>query len=141
MPEKIILGAGVVLIIDLVFLPWHSVDTVLGSFSRSGIESPNAFWGVLALLVAIAMVAVVVVTKFTTAKVPELPVPLSQAMFLAGNVVLAVLLLKLVSETDALGFGAWLGVLLGGGMAYGGFQMKKETGPAPSGIGSADPTM
>ena len=44
MPEKIILGAGVVLIIDLIFLPWHSVDLVIGTYTRSGIESPNSFW-------------------------------------------------------------------------------------------------
>lgn len=139
MPEKIILGAGVVLIIDLIFLPWHSVDLIIGTYTRSGIESPNSFWGVVALLVTIAMVTWIVLTRFTTVKVPDLPVPQSQAMFIAGIVVLAVLALKLISETDALGYGSWLGILLAGGLAYGGFQMKKEAGPASSGLGSAGP--
>ena len=84
------------------------------------------------------MVALIVLTRFTTAKVPDLPVPQSQAMFLGGIVVLAVLALKLISETNALGFGSWLGVLLAAGLAYGGFQMKKEAGPAPTGMGRAD---
>lgn len=139
MPEKIILGAGIVLIIDLVFFPWHDFDLVLVSITRSGIESPNSFWGILALLVTIAMVALIVVTKFTTAKVPDLPVPQSQAMFIAGNVVLALLALKLLSETESLAFGAFLGILLAAGLAYGGFQMKKEAGPAAAGLSSADP--
>ena len=139
--EKIILGAGIVLIIDLVFLPWHSVDLVIGTYTRSGIESPNSFWGILALLVAIAMVAVVVVTRFTTAKLPDLPMPLPQAMFIAGIVVAALLALKLVSETDALGFGAWLGILLAAAMAYGGYLMRSEAGTASPPMGTADPTL
>ncbi|MEO6206860.1 MAG: hypothetical protein ABIP77_02750 [Candidatus Limnocylindrales bacterium] len=128
MGEKIIGGAGIVLVLDLILFPWH--DFVL--LTRTGIQSPNAFWGVLALLVAIAMVAVVVVTRFTTTKVPDLPVPLGQAMFIAGIVVAALLLLKLITETRLLAFGAYLGILLGGAMAYGGFLYRKEAGDAPA---------
>lgn len=132
MGEKVVLGAGVVLLIDLLFLPWHNIDLGFVSVSRSAIESPNAFWGILAMLVTLAMVVVVVVSRFTTAKLPDLPVPWPQAMFIAGIVVAALLLLKLVVETDFLGFGAWLGVLLGGAMAYGGFLMRQEAaGAAP----------
>ncbi len=130
--EKIVLAAGAVLLIDLLFLPWHKIDLGIFTVSRSAVESPNAFWGVLALLVTAAMVAVVVVTRFTAAKLPDVPVPWGQAMFIAGAAVAALLLLKLVLETSALGIGAWLGILLGGGMAYGGFLMRNEaTGATP----------
>lgn len=141
MPEKIVLGAGIVLIIDLVFLPWHSIESVIFdvSITSTAIESPNSFWGVLAMLVTMAMVTVIVVTRFTTAKLPDLPVPLPQAMSVAGITVLALLGFKLLLETDALGFGAWLGILLAAGLAYGGAQMKKEAGPASSGLGTAGP--
>ena len=133
--EKIIAGAGIALVIDLLFLPWHQVDFGVLKISRSGIESPNAIWGVLAMLVAAAVVAVVIVRRLTSADVPELPVPLEQALFIAGVVVAALLGLKLLLETDALGFGAFLGVLLAAGMAYGGFLVRKEAGPAASGPG------
>ena len=136
--EKIVLIAGAVLLIDLLFLPWHRIDLgILGSVSRSAVESPKGIFGVLALLLTAAMVAVVVVTRFTAAKLPDLPVPLGQAMFIAGAAVGGLLLVKLVSETDFLGFGAWLGLILGGAVAYGGFLMRKEaegiTGPMGSG--------
>lgn len=133
MGEKVVGAAGVLLLIDLLFLPWHSIKIEVVTFSRtitaSAIDSPNGFWGILAMLLTIAMVAVVVVTRFTSAKLPDLPVPLGQAMFFAGIAVLALLLLKLVIETDALGFGAWLGILLAGAVAYGGFLMRQEAGP------------
>lgn len=136
MGEKVVAAAGLLLLVDLLFLPWHKLDLGIVDVSRSGIESPNAFWGILALLVTIAMVAVVVVTRLTTARLPDLPVPLGQAMFIAGLAVLALLLLKLVIETDLLGFGAWLGLLLGAALAYGGFLMRQEAGagesPGPS---------
>lgn len=136
--EKIVGGAGIVLVLDLLLFPWHKIDFGIGalSVSRSGIESPNGFWGVLAMLLALAMVAVVVVTRFTSTKVPDLPLPLGQAMFFAGVAVAALLLIKLISETDFLGFGAYLGILLGGAMAYGGFVYRKEAGDA-----SASPPM
>lgn len=132
MGEKVIGAAGVVLLIDLLFLPWHKIDLGIVSVSRSGIESPNSFWGILALLVAIAMVVVVVVTRFTTTKLPDLPVPLGQAMFFAGIALAALLVIKLIVETSFLGFGAYLGILLGGAMAYGGFLYRKEAGDAPA---------
>ena len=135
--EKVVLAAGAVLLIDLLFLPWHNIDLgIIGSVSRSAVESPNAFWGVLALLLTAAMVAVVVVTRFTSAKLPDLPIPLGRAMFFAGAAVAVLLLIKLVSETDFLGFGAWLGILLAGGVAYGGFLMRKEAESAAPPMGS-----
>ena len=127
--EKIVLGAGAVLLIDLLFFPWHSIDLGLFSVSRTAVESPNAFWGVVALLITAAMVAVLVLTRFTTVKLPDPPVPWGDAMFFAGAAVAGLLLLKLLLETDALGFGAWLGILLAGAVAYGGFLMRNE-GPA-----------
>ena len=143
MGEKIVLGAGALLLIDLLFLPWHREKVEVLGFSRTftatGIESPNAFWGVLALLVTAAMVAVVVLTRFTAARLPVLPVPWSQAMFVAGIVVGALLLLKLVVETNSLGFGAGFGVLLGGAVAYGGFLMRKEAEAASPPMGTPPP--
>ncbi|MEO6120567.1 MAG: hypothetical protein ABIW46_06415 [Acidimicrobiales bacterium] len=132
MGDKIVGGAGVLLVLDLLVFPWHNIDLGIIEVSRTGIQSPNGFLGVLALLVAIAMVAVVVVTRFTAAKLPDLPVPLGQAMFFAGIAVVALLVIKLITETNFLGFGAWLGLLLGGAVAYGGFVYRKEAGAAPA---------
>jgi hypothetical protein len=45
---------------------------------------------------------------------------------IAGIVVLVVLLIKLIVETDFLGFGAYLGILLAAALAFGGFMVNKE---------------
>ncbi|MDP9404339.1 MAG: hypothetical protein M3P85_13660 [Actinomycetota bacterium] len=131
--EKIVAGAGIALVIDLLFLPWHTVDIGIVEISRSGIESPNAFWGVVAMLLAAAMVAAVTVRRLTNAELPELGVPWEQVLFIAGVAVAALLALKLLLETDALGFGAFLGILLAAAIAYGGFLMRQEGGPADAG--------
>jgi hypothetical protein len=131
--EKIVAGAGIALVIDLLFLPWHTVDIGILEISRSGIESPNAFWGVVAMLLAAAMVAAVTVRRLTNAELPELGVPLEQVLFIAGVAVAALLALKLLLETDALGFGAFLGILLAAAIAYGGFLMREESGRADAG--------
>ena len=58
---KIILVAGVVLFID-GFLPWYSVSLgPLGSFTRSGWQSPGAIWSILAILIGLAMSGVIAV--------------------------------------------------------------------------------
>ena len=125
--EKVVLVAGAVLLFDLLVLPWH--DFIIAS--RTGIQTPNSFWGVMALVVTAAMVGAVVVTRFTTAKMPELPVPLGQAMFIGGIAVAALLFLKIAVETSNLAIGAWLGLLLGAAVAYGGSLVRKESEGAP----------
>jgi hypothetical protein len=135
-PDWILGGCALVLIIDLLFFPWHSVDTVLGDFNYSATESPNGFWGILALLLALVVLVVVILRRLTTVNLPELPIPWGDALFYGAIATLAVLVIKLLLETDALGFGAWLGILLAGGMVYGGFATKQadtstRTGSTP----------
>ena len=121
--HRIILGAGIVLIIDLLFFPWHSV----GPFNLQATDSPNAIYGILALLITLAMVVQVILDKLTSVELPEIgTTPWERLHMIAGIVVGALLLLKLIVETTALGFGAWLGVLLGIGLAAGGFLLHKE---------------
>jgi hypothetical protein len=133
--EKIVLAAGLLLILDLLFLPWHRISGGVGAAlealgadtTRTAVQSPKGGYGILAFLITLVMVLQIALAKFTTTKLPDLPVPWSQVHFIAGLVVLGLLFLKLVTETDFLGFGAWLGLLLAGGLAFGGFTIKKET--------------
>jgi hypothetical protein len=125
--ERIVLIAGVLLIIDLLFLPWHSIDLGVIDVKRTGVQSPNAFYGVIALILTIVMVGQIIASKLAGAKLPDLPVSWGQVHMIAGIAVVALLLLKLVVETDFLGFGAYLGLLLGAAVAFGGFSINKET--------------
>ena len=136
--DKIIAATGIVLIIDLLFLPWHSVDLgPFGSATLTAVEEKNAFLGVLALLLTIAVVAATLVRVFKPeTKLPDLPVTWDKAIFYASAAALGLLLLKLLLELDYLGFGAWLGILLAGGMAYGGY-LKFQADRAGTGAGLA----
>ena len=124
-----------VLIIDLLFFPWHKVDfgPLAGDYTRTGVQSPNSFWGVLALLLAIAVLVVVILRRLTTVKLPDLPISWTDATFYGAIAALALLLLKLIIETSSLGFGSYFGILLAAGMVYGGFAAKQADQTAPSG--------
>jgi hypothetical protein len=128
--ERIVLAAGVLLIVDLIFLPWHSIDLGVDipglDTTRSGVQSPHGGYGVLALLLTIVMVAQIIAVKIAGANLPDPPVPWSQIHVIAGTAVAILLLLKLVVETDSLGFGAYLGVLLGIVLAYGAYVLRRE---------------
>ena len=76
------------------------------------------------------MVAQVIVSRFTSASVPELPVPWPRAHMIGGLVVVGLLLLKLVLQTSFLGFGAYFGVLMAAGLAFGGYTVNQESSRA-----------
>ena len=126
--------AGLLLVLDLLLLPWHRISIGIGPFavtaSRSGLESPNGLLGVLAALVAVAVVARIGVSEFSSVELPALPVSWPQADFIAGIAVAALVALKLVAETSSLSVGAWLAVPLAAAMAYGGYLRSREAAEA-----------
>jgi hypothetical protein len=141
--DKILGGTGIVLLIDLFFLPWHHIKQLEGLKELGeafGVSTPDAdisavqdvqtLWAWLAVLLTLAVLAALIITRFTSTKLPELPVPLNQAIFYASIAVFALLVLKLIVETSSLGYGSYLGIVLAGGMAYGGFLKSKETAEA-----------
>jgi hypothetical protein len=134
--ERIVLISGVLLVIDLLFLPWHRIRLggVLGvgvDVSRTGVQSPNSGYGILALLVTLVMIAQIVAARFTSAKLPKPPVPWGRVHLIAGIVVLALLVIKLIAQTDFLGFGCFLGILLAAALAFGGITISTEPEVSP----------
>lgn len=131
-PDWILGGCAALLFIDLIAFPWHNIDFGGGiagidvpSVKRTAVQSPNSFWGLLALLLAIALVAVVVIRRLTTTKLPDLPISWNDATFYGAIAALALLLLKLIIETSSLGWGCWLGILLAAGAVYGAYTSKQ----------------
>lgn len=126
--ERAVLLAGLFLILDLFSFPWYKSDLlllVLGDNTRTAIQSPNALPGTLAFLVAVAMVAQVVMTKFTNQRVNP---ALARLQPVGGMAVVALLAWKLASRTADLSVGCYLGLLLAVALAYGGLKMGRETG-------------
>lgn len=132
MGDKIVAGTGIVLIIGLFAFPWHSVSAFGFSDSWSAMSNNNTFWAILAFLVTIALVGVVLAEKLGNVDLPDLPIPWNDAKFYASVAVPALLLLKLITETRDLGWGAWINILLAAGLAYGGFLIRQEGATASS---------
>ena len=132
--EKIIVIAGLVLLID-GFLPWYSVYLgPFGSFTRNGWQSPGALWSMLAILIGLAMAGVVAVKLSTEGVIPENVGGFSWPKIFLGGGVAALLLvvIKFLNESSHLAFGFYLGFIAAAALAAGGFLMYREemAGPA-----------
>jgi hypothetical protein len=144
--ERIMSLAALLLALDLFILPWHRISIGLGAFgsvtaSRSGVESPDGFIGILAALLALAIVARIVLTEFTSVELPTLPLPWPRADLIAGAALAALVVLKLLADTSFLSIGAWLAVPLAGAVAYGGYLGSRDVAPsaAPTPAGPPEP--
>ena len=131
--DQIIGGSGIVLLIAS-FLPWFKVD--LGPFGDASANGWDVgfFWCILPVLIGIAMVAVVAIRAFSPqTKLPDLPLPWDQALFIAGCVAAAIVVLKLLIGDSPLdrGFGLFLAALASIGLAAGGY-VKWKMDPAKS---------
>jgi hypothetical protein len=73
-------------------LPWYSIDIgPLGTFTRSGWQSPGSFWSILAILIGLAMAAVVILKGFTDMEIPEKLGNFTWPKILLGGGVIALL--------------------------------------------------
>jgi hypothetical protein len=128
--ERTVLAGGLALIFDLVLLPWHSVhldDGIPFDPTRTGVQEPNAAYGVVALVLASIMVLQIVVARLTPAGLPGPRVLWAQVHLIAGVFAAVVLVVKLFRETELLGYGAYSGVLAGALVAYGGYAIARES--------------
>ncbi|MDQ6725661.1 MAG: hypothetical protein M3066_05795 [Actinomycetota bacterium] len=137
--EAFILAGAVLLIADLILLPWHHyalhVDVSgLGitlprfSYNRTGVQSPHAVLGELAVIIAALMAVQVVAVK--AQPVPAL-VRLTQLQLVAGPGALALLISKFFSDDAFLGAGAWLALLFGVILAIGGYLRSQDSATVP----------
>ncbi len=121
--DKILLGAGLLYVIDS-FLPWQRACAGLGGVDFCVSRSLWAGVGIIAALAAIALVVVVGASVVASASMPALP-PLAVPA-LAGAV-LVFTILKIIIDNEALGFAAWIGLVLSLAIAYGGWLKMQAT--------------
>lgn len=134
------MAAAMLLVADLLVLPWHHyfvhVDTAnLGiqlpsfSYNRTGVQSPNASLGIVAVAVAAVMAVQVVVVRLTR------PTPrMVQVHLVLGPAVFGLLIAKTLGDNNFLGVGAWLGLLFGAALALGGVLVGQDAPAEPEGV-------
>ncbi len=124
--ERVVLIAGGLLLLNLAFFPWHRYDLLSllgGDPTRTALQTPNALQGTVAFLVTVAMVAQVVMTRFTNQPVNPALVRLQPA---AGLAVLGLLAWKLAIDLSDLSVGAYLGMVPAIALTYGGVLMSRD---------------
>lgn len=125
--EKIIVIAGPLLFID-GFLPWYSVDTVIGSINRNGWESPGAIWSILAVFCGLIAAGLVAAVRFGNVKLPEMPQGVTWGRLLLGLGAAAgvFVIIKLLDHSGDLGIGFFAGIVLVGALIAGGYLTFQE---------------
>ncbi len=134
--EKIILIAGAVLFVA-GFLPWYSLSVEgLGTFSRSGWQSPGALWSMIPVLIGLAMSGTVAAKAFTQLEVPDGIAGQSWAtVYLAGGAIALVSVgIKYLGESSFLGYGFYIGFLAAAGLAGAGLLLFKEERALPANV-------
>jgi hypothetical protein len=124
--RQIILGAGILLLIDS-FLDWQHVSaTINGVTVASGGQSAwHGFWGVLMVLMVIAIVAWTAARAFNVT-LPE-QVPDGLVTLVLGVLIPVFALIKAISDSYV-HWPAWVGVILGAAIAYGAWQVFAASG-------------
>jgi len=110
--------AGAALLVVLFALPWHHYAisvTGAGSFAldRNGVQSPDERLGIAAAIVAGVLVALAGLTLLSPPVVRERLARADVVAWFGGPLLMALLGLKVLKNTNYLGIGAWVSVVLG----------------------------
>ena len=115
--EKVVLAAGVALVLVLFFLPWYHYAFVLPYVDdRTALEPPAGWLAVLAWLLTLAL---------STRGLPTVALSWTRIALLEAAAVFGLLLIKLL-VTGYIGFGAWIAMALSAALAYGSWLQSVE---------------
>ena len=140
--EQITGAAGILLLIGIFAFPWYHIGfagvtfagTTYGGGSYDGnvLQGPGSFFSYLAMIVLIALLAEIVVSRFTTVKLPELPISWAATELSGAVAVLALLVIKILFHIGNFGWGFYADMVLAVALTYGatGLARGHATGPA-----------
>jgi hypothetical protein len=124
---KVLLGAGVLMFIDL-FLAWQKVCVSAPGFPEAcGTQSGWHGWGTLVGLLVIALIVWEGITLAGMAS--NLNVPIAASVLSAGlaAAILLFTIIKFLADNEARSWPAWVGLILAIAIAVGGWLKYKET--------------
>jgi len=140
-----VIGASALLFLIAMFMPWYG----LAGGNYNGWD--YFLTGILPLLIALAMVAVIAIQRFTTTELPRPPIPWSLIHLIAGIAIAVLVLLRLLitSDVEAAGvsfdldrkYGLWISLIAALGLAVGGYRKNQESEEALAGPGTTPPAV
>lgn len=149
--EKLVLQGGAALGLTILLAPWHSfassslrvgnvrIDTP--STSVNALQGRGSVFAALALGLTVAMVAQIILGRYSPERIPQLPIPWSQAQAVAGAGVAGLLVMKLLASTTDLAPGCPLALALALAVAFGGLLLHRAQSPASAGTRPAGPAL
>jgi len=130
--DKILLGAGILYIID-VLLPWQRACVEIAGLSGCDSASGASGIGILNLLLAIALVA------WEGMSLANVEINAPRALIsagLAGGIVLFTIL-KILVDSESMYLFAWIGLILALVIGYGGWMRWQEHQASGGGMGGS----
>ncbi len=115
--DWIIGGVALLLVIDLLFLPWFD----FGFASLAATDPPSGWAGILAVLAAVALIADLAIERMSPqTTLPAVNSSRTETRFVLACVTAVFVFLKFVFNIhfSDFGFGFWLGVILTAGLVY-----------------------
>jgi hypothetical protein len=123
--DWILAGLALLLIIDLLFLPWFSASVTIGSFSASftatATDAPDGLFGVLAVLSAVALIVDLGVERLSPGTaLPSIRGSRSETRLVFAGLAALFVALKFLFHIhfSLFGFGFWAGIVLAAGFVF-----------------------
>jgi hypothetical protein len=123
--QKIVLGAGILLIINL-FLPWYRVD--LGAFGSASVNAFDTFLAWFGSFLAIAAAVIIALKVFANMKANAGSLKAEHLAFGLAVLGFFFIFLRMVTETHFMFIGLWIGLIVSAILAFGTFLAMKEEG-------------
>jgi hypothetical protein len=125
--DWILAGVALLLIIDLLFLPWYSLSFGPISVSATASDAPDGWTGILAALAAAALIADLGVERLSPGTaLPNIGGSRAQTRFVLACVAVGFVVLKFLFHLHFswFGFGFYLAVVLSAALVYVAIQLR-----------------
>jgi small basic protein len=113
-------GVALLLVIDLLFLPWFSISVGPFSATLTATDDPSGWLGILAVLVAIALIADLAIERLSPQTTLPQVTSRTHTRFILACVTAVFVALKFLFHIhfSDFGFGFWAAVLLTIALVY-----------------------
>ena len=139
--DWILAGVALLLIIDLVALPWFSVGggsvggISIPSFDFTATDTPDGWLGVLAVIATAAVIADLAIERFSPqTQVPNIGGSRAMTRFVLAVAAAVFVALKFLFHIhfSIFGFGFWAGIVLTAGLVFVALQARQTESVMPS---------
>jgi len=111
--DAMVFGGGIILLIGLFAFAWYSISAGAFSFDPAATSSPYAIWGILALIVLIAILLDLALARFSpSTQLPTTQLGRDMTRVALCALMLLLLFIKFLAHVGDFGWGFFVDVIL-----------------------------